>query len=314
MTPTSPPGKTTMDATSLTALPELNGSTLQALIDLDGRELRDLVKDIGIPARPQLLVDLQEELERDDPSLKRVADISGSDVALSAALLKMANSPLMGLSRRAETVEQALQLLGFAQCQAILTEIVLRKLLPAEGQGLTRFWDVSAKRARAMTFLARTRRVVPPALAHTYGLFTEVGIAILLQRFPGRNGYVTTLDKANALAEGSITALEQSIHAVDHALVGALTARTWGVSQTAVLATRLHHEYAAWLGPMPPQVRELLALGLVCETIIQRFQGMNRHAEWTKGGAVALEALGIDEAELENWAEDVHEQFKLTGI
>jgi NitT/TauT family transport system permease protein len=28
------------------------------------------------------------------------------------------------------TVEQALQLLGFAQCQAILTEIVLRKLLP----------------------------------------------------------------------------------------------------------------------------------------------------------------------------------------
>jgi HD-like signal output (HDOD) protein len=314
MTPTSPPGNPTMDATSLTALPELSGPTLQALIDLDGRELRDLVKDIGIPARPQLLVDLQEELERDDPSLKRVADICGSDVALSAALLKTANSPLMGLSRRAETVEQALQLLGFAQCQAILTEIVLRKLLPAEGHGLTRFWDVSAKRARAMTFLARTRRVVPPALAHTYGLFTEVGIAILLQRFPGRHGYLATLDKSNALSEGSITALEQSIHAVDHALVGALTARTWGVSQTAVLATRLHHEYAAWLGPMPPQVRELLALGLVCETIIQRFQGMNRHAEWTKGGAVALEALGIDEAELENWSEDVHEQFKLTGI
>ena len=156
---------------------------------------------------------------------------------------------------------------------------------------------------------------MPPALAHTYGLFTEVGIAILLQRFPGRQGYLSTLDQSNALAEGSITALEQSIHAVDHALVGALTARTWGVSQTAVLATRLHHEYAAWLGPMPPQVRELLALGLVCETIIQRFQeGLNRHAEWAKGSAVALEALGIDEAELGDWAEDVHEQFRQTGI
>jgi HD-like signal output (HDOD) protein len=303
-----------MDATALTALPELSGSTLQALVDLDGRELRDLVKDVGIPARPQLLVDLQEELDLDDPSLKRVADICGSDVALSAALLKMSNSPLMGLSRRAETVEQALQLLGFAQCQAILTEIVLRDLLPTEGLGLTRFWDVSAKRARAMTFLARTRRVVPPALAHTYGLFTEVGIPILLQRFPGRNGYLATLEKSNELAEGSITALEQSIHAVDHALVGALTARTWGVSQTAVLATRLHHEYQAWHGPLPPQVRELLALGLVCETIIQRFQGLNRHLEWVKGGAAALEALDIDAAELENWSEEVHEQFKLTGV
>jgi HD-like signal output (HDOD) protein len=304
-----------MDATSLTTLPELSGPALKALVDLDGNELRALVKDVGIPARPQLLVDLQAELDRDDPSLKRVADICGSDVALSAALVKAANSPLMGLSRRAETVEQALQLLGFAQCQALLTEIVLRKLLPSTTPGMARFWDVSAKRARAMTFLARTRRVVTPALAHTYGLFGEVGIAILMQRFPGPSGYVATLDRANELAEGSVTALDRAAHGVDHALVGALTARTWGVSQTVVLAVRLHHEYTAWLGPMPPQVRELLALGLVCETIIQRFQeGLNRHAEWAKGSAVALEALGIDEAELGRWAEDVHEQFRQTGI
>ena len=302
-----------MDASALTSLPEMGGDQLLALADLDGKALQALVRDIGIPARPQLLVDMQQELERDDPSLKRVADIAGSDVALSAALLKYANSPLMGLSRRADTVDQAFQLLGFAQCQAIFTEIVLRKLLPATGPGFVRFWDVSAKRARAMTYLARTRRVVPPALAHTYGLFVELGIAILLQRFPGRNGYVTTLEKCN-VHEGSITALEQSIHGVDHALVGALTARTWGVSQTAVLATRLHHEYSSWMGPMPPQVRELVALGLVCETIIQRYQGLNRHIEWSKGGAVALAALGMTEIDLENWCEDVHAQFAATGV
>ena len=302
-----------MDASALTALPEMGGAQLLALADLDGKALQALVRDIGIPARPQLLVDMQRELERDDPSLKVVADISGSDVALSAALLKMANSPLMGLSRRCDTVEQAFQLLGFAQCQAIFTEIVLRKLLPTTGPGFVRFWDVSAKRARAMTFLARTRRVVPPALAHTYGLFCEIGIAILLQRFPAKGGYLATLEKSN-LHEGSITALEQQIHGVDHALVGALTARTWGVSQTAVLATRLHHEYSSWMGPMPPQVRELVALGLVCETIIQRYQGMNRHIEWGKGGEIALAALGIGEADLESWCEDVHAQFASTGI
>jgi len=302
-----------MDASALTSMPEMGGDQLQALAELDGKALQALVRDIGIPARPQMLVDLQHELERDDPSLKRVADISGSDVALSAALLKMANSPLMGLSRRADTVDQAFQLLGFAQCQAIFTEIVLRKLLPASGPGLVRFWDVSAKRARAMTYLARTRRVVPPALAHTYGLFVEIGIAILLQRFPGKTGYVATLEQSNT-HEGSITALEQSIHGVDHALVGALTARTWGVSQTAVLATRLHHEYSSWMGPMPPQVRELVALSLVSETIIQRYQGMNRHVEWAKGGDIALAALGITEADLELWCEDVHEQFSATGI
>jgi len=302
-----------MDATTLTSLPEMAGAQLQALVELDGRALQDLVRDIGIPVRPQMLIDLQRELERDDPSLRRVADISGSDVALSAALLKLANSPLMGLTRRAETVEHAFQLLGFAQCQALFTEICLRQLLPANGPGLTRFWDVSAKRARAMTFLARTRRIISPALAHTYGLFAEVGIAILLQRFPGKNGYLLTLEKSNT-HDGSITQLEQAVHAVDHALVGALTARTWGVSQTAVLATRLHHEYSAWMGPMPPQVRELVALGLVCENIIQRFEGLNRHVEWQKGGATALAVLNLSEAELESWTEDVHDQFRQTGI
>ena len=302
-----------MDASALTSMPELGGDQLRALADLDGKALQALVRDIGIPARPQMLVDLQNELERDDPSIKRVADIAGSDVALSAALLKMANSPLMGLSRRVETVDHAFQLLGFAQCQAIFTEIVMRKLLPANGAGMVRFWDVSAKRARAMTYLARTRRVVPPALAHTYGLFAEIGIAILMLRFPGPSGYLATLDRCNA-HEGSITALEQSLHGVDHALVGALTARTWGVSQTAVLAGRLHHEYSSWMGPMPPQVRELVALGLVCETIIQRYQGMNRHVEWSKGGATALAALGMNDDDLEDWCEDVHAQFAATGL
>ena len=291
----------------------MGGEQLLAHADLDGKALQALVRDIGIPARPQLLLDLQRELELDDPSLKVVVDIAGSDVALSAALLKMANSPLMGLTRRADTVEQAFQLLGFAQCQALITEIVLRKLLPSNGTGMVRFWDVSAKRARAMTFLARTRRVVPPALAHTYGLFAEIGIAILLQRFPAKGGYLATLEKSNA-HEGSITSVEQAIHGVDHALVGALTARTWGVSQTAVLATRLHHEYGSWMGPMPPQVRELVSLGLVCETIIQRYQCMNRHQEWSKAGEIALAALAITEAELETWCEDVHAQFASTGL
>ena len=303
-----------MDLSSLNAWPEPDRRTLQTLAEPDEQALRALLADIGIPARPQLLIDLQEELERDEPSLKRVADISGSDVALSAALLRMANSPLVALSRRVDTVQQAFQVLGFAQCQALFTEIVLRRLLPAEGPALTRFWDVSAKRARAMTFLARTRRIVPPALAHTYGLFAEIGIPILLQRFPGKSGYLATLERSNVLADDSIIALEQATHAVDHALVGALTARTWGVSQTAVLATRLHHEYPAWLGPLPPQVRELMALGLICEVIIQRFKGMNQHSEWVKGGPIALEALGMTETDLENWSDDVHDQFTLTGV
>ena len=294
----------------------MTATTHQELAALENSALHALVKDIGIPPRPSLLVDLQDELKRDEPRMRRMADIVGSDVAMSGALLKAANSPLLGLSRRAETVEHAFMLLGFAQCQAIFTELVLRKALPADGPTLTRFWDVSAKRARAMSWLARSKRIVSPALAHTYGLFMDVGIPVLARRWPGPadTAYLATLARANESEALPFTRVEQDAHGTDHTLVGALTARTWGVSQTAVLAVRLHHEYNAWTGPLPPEVSELLCLGLVSDHIIQRFQGLNRHTEWVKGGAIAMDKLNLDAALLDDWADEVHQVFEETGL
>lgn len=77
---------------------------LGVLEELDSEALRAVVQDIGIPPRPSLLVDLQTEAQRDDPRPKVMAELAGGDVAMSAALLKTANSPLMGLRKRAETV------------------------------------------------------------------------------------------------------------------------------------------------------------------------------------------------------------------
>jgi len=291
---------------------EVHPIARRALDELESDALRSLVKGIGIPPRPALLVSLENELRKDDPSMRRMADIVGNDVALSAALLRAANSPLMGLTRRAETVESAFMLLGWLQCQAIFTEIVLRRLFPANGPVMTRFWDVSGKRARAMTFLARQRRLVDPALAHTYGLFMDVGIPIMAQRFPGTSGYLQTLARANE-SELSFTAIEQEAHGTDHTLVGALAARSWCVSQTVVLAVRLHHEYAAWTSPLPAQVAELLGLALVCDHIVARYEEVERDREWEKGGRLALSLLGIDEPQMFEWCDEIHHHFDLIG-
>ena len=61
-------------------------------------DLTVLLKDINIPPRPSSLVDLQQELEREEPRIDRLVNIVNSDVAMSAALLKLVNSPWLGLS------------------------------------------------------------------------------------------------------------------------------------------------------------------------------------------------------------------------
>jgi len=284
-------------------------SGYEVLTELDSEALAALVKDVGIPPRPSLLADMQAEVQRDEPRLRVMADIAGADVAMSAALLMTANSPMMGLRRRAETVQEALMLLGYSQCHVILTEITLRGLFPPDGTLLTRFWDVSTKRAHAMTHLARQKGISTPALAHTFGLFVDIGIPMLIKRFKNSNpSYVDTLAQANQSIK-PFTEIERREHETDHALVGALMARGWGVSQTVQLAIRLHHAYSNWRDGAPVAVLELMALYLVSEHIIQTYLGQNRHTEWDKGGNRAMEILGIDSLTLEGWNDEVHDLF-----
>jgi HD-like signal output (HDOD) protein len=171
--------------------------------------LARLVQDIGVPPQPAVIAALQAELGRDEPDLRRVATAVASDAAFTAAVLRTANSPAYGLTRRAETLGQALALLGLRQVGVIVSSIVLRNLIPTDGPRLTRFWDVSAKRAWALARLARGLRGVDVDIAQTFGLFCDVGIPLLMRRFPD---YGPTLQAANASVDEAFTAVEHRAH------------------------------------------------------------------------------------------------------
>lgn len=268
--------------------------------------LRDMLKDVTIPPRPSSLVDLKQELEKAEPRVDRLVAIVNSDVAMSAALLKLANSPWLGMTRRIGNVTEAFNIIGFKRCEHILTEIALRKVLPTEGPSLFRFWDVSSKRSQAMGLLAR-RVNLEAETAQTMGLFADVGIPLLAQRFT-QPSYIETLVIANR-SEEPFTQIEQSRHQADHTGIGALLARNWGLPADVVQAVRLHHDYDYLKERQPGIVHELIALCLVAEHIIQRFQGLNRHAEWDKGGELAMHTLAISATDVDNWADELHERF-----
>lgn len=284
----------------------MDADLIQREIDL--ALLSPLVREVRIPPRPSLLQAVQDELQSEDPDPRRLAHLVSGDVAMSAALLKIANSPLMGLTRRAETVEQTFILLGMLNVEALLVEITLRREIGAQGPALHRFWDVATKRAHAMAFLARRERLAPSDIAHTLGLFLDVGIALLMLR-PLTPPYLNTLNLANE-SEAPFTEIERERHGTDHALVGAAMARSWGVSQTVQLAVRLHHEYTRLPDPATPKVlRDLVALSCVVDHAIQRHEGRHKQMEWQKAGPRALQALGLNEAGLEDWVAELHSLF-----
>jgi len=163
----------------------------------------------------------------------------------------------------------------------------------------------------AMAILARQLRVVHPSLAHTFGLFCDIGIPMLLNRFPN---YLETLEIANNTANERFTTIEDSRHHTSHATIGALLAKNWGLAPEVALAIRLHHEYEILSDPLTSDtIKGLVALSLIVEKVIQTYRHQNNHVEWEKGGSFALDALGISSDEMDDICEDMHQRFEAEG-
>ena len=88
-----------------------------------------LVRDLGVPPRPQMLEEIALEMSRPRPEPLRIARAVAHDVALTAAVLKLVNAPAAGLARRAQSLGQAVQMLGLERVMGMVAGLVRRKAL-----------------------------------------------------------------------------------------------------------------------------------------------------------------------------------------
>jgi HD-like signal output (HDOD) protein len=265
-----------------------------------------LIKSIRIPPRPSLLADLQRELTARDPSPETIGRIVASDVGMSGALLKLANSAVYG-GRKAKSIEQAILFLGINQVAALMTGLLARQAIPANSAALATFWDISTRRAQAMVFLSRRLRIGESDVAHTFGLFCDTGVPLLMDRFPT---YADTFAAAGLDADRPFTALEEERHATSHASVGTLLARTWGLAGDVAWAILHHHDYAVLDdADTAATVRSLVALSLLAEYAICKYQGQAESLEWNKGGAHACAYLGLSDEETADLLDELQEVF-----
>lgn len=265
------------------------------------------LKDIVIQPCPALLSDLRVEVNREDPEPATIARIASRDVAMAAALIKVANSPIYARSRPASTVAEAVALLGISQTVSILTGFLLRETIQVKSPLLEHFWETSTRRAYAMGYIARQMYGVNADIAHTCGLFCNVGIPVMLQ---GIKGYEATLSHALAQTDKTVTEVENEAHRTDHAVVGAIVAKTWRLSPDVAHAVRLHHDFTVLKDHnIPAKVRTLVAMALLAEHLVALHEGVQQHREWELHGAECLAHLHVSEEEIEHWQDALHEQF-----
>ena len=266
------------------------------------------LKDIVIPPCPELLMALRVEMDQADPDPQTVADIAGRDVAMAASLIRTANSPYYARSRPVTSVGEALGLLGMRMTEKLLTAFLMRNSIKVSSPLLEHFWETSTRRALGMAHIARQLYGVDAELAYTCGLFCHVGIPILMQ---GVRGYAGTLTEALARQDRSFTETENAAHKTDHAVVGALVARTWRLPTPIYQAVRMHHDFTILQDTHAiPEVRTLVAMALVPEHLVALHEGAKAQREWVASGAACLAHLSVEEAEVDVWVDALHPVFE----
>lgn len=243
---------------------------------------------------PATVVSLLDVLRDDTACADRVRQVIERDPALTANILKHANSAFYGSRREIGNVRDALVMLGNRSVASLAflggMAPVLRRDLLGYGLGRDDFWEHSLLTAAAAS-LASDRLTGGDLRceAFTAGLVHDLGKLVL-------DG-VLVAEGVCLRAEGSAAAdlaRERAALGCDHAEAGALLAEHWGFPATLSVPIAGHHDVAgaadrdgltravaagdllahlaaAGPGPAPPQAQlaALARLGLAPDAVAQ---------------------------------------------
>jgi HD-like signal output (HDOD) protein len=266
--------------------------------DLSAPELSKLLDSIELPSCPVTLGQVMAEARKDSPDAQALTRLIAADVGLSAAAIKLANSPLYRRGEPLDSVPRAVALLG---TRNVLNVAVSMSLRTSVGQGLPpewldAFWHRAGHEALAAGLVAKLLRGVPADTAYTYALFHHAAMPLMMKRFPD---YRETL-VASRRSGSDQAAHEHARHGCTHAQVGNLLARNWGMPAMLTAAIRAHHDddlYHAERPDLPAQAASLIAVGRVAEFLVDELSGED-DAEGRRQGELASGWLGLGDDDL----------------
>lgn len=211
-------------------------------LNIEENEVLQLVTSAqSLPTLPVVATKVVEATTGTETTVNEVATLIEKDMALSAKLLQVINSPFYGFSRGITSVNEAVSLMGFKQVANIALGLAAMSSLPrvdAPGFDYEAFWEHSL--ARAVAAVMVTARIRPEA---SHGIFTiallqNIGSYLLVRQLPIVHGY------AQAMADERKVPLaraERDAFGSDHAEIGARLAEHWNLPPNMVVPIRYHH-------------------------------------------------------------------------
>ncbi len=189
---------------------------------------------VKLPVMPEVAHALIRTLNDEDADVGTVRDVISKDPALTATLLRMANSALFGLSRTVSTLDNAVSVVGMSQIRARALSICMANvfLLP---QGLNRleFWRNSMACAGYAQWLAHSLKMDEQE-AWLTGMMQRLGEITIAQQNPR---HLEAIEK-KPCPPGARWQRERQLVGFDEGQITAEIAKRWDFPDTVVQALR----------------------------------------------------------------------------
>jgi len=141
-------------------------------------------ESVTLPTIPDLAQSLIALLHDDDAALDELADLIARDPAISAKLLRLANSAHFGLPRGVGTIDDAIAMVGLNPVRTLALGASLSGVfVPVSGLDMRAFWKSSMACAGYAEWLAR-QVGVDVQMAWLTGMMLRLGTLLIAQTDP----------------------------------------------------------------------------------------------------------------------------------
>ena len=261
--------------------------------------IRRYIATVGdLPSVPGLASRVLKVVEDPSASADDLRRVIEGDPAVAARILKTANSSLYSFSRRIETLQHAISLLGFRSVGNIVLAVALKEVFKHFGLTEKLLWEHATAAGAVAMRLARYPGVgVGHEEAFTAGLLHDLGKIAFHNT--SRQKYTEVF--ARVYNEGlSFVEAERDAFGFDHAALGAEVAVKWKLPKLLEAAIR-HHHAPGMLEKLEERERRLTALVTVTTACCTRLGAGRRHPveDLEVESLPAWAALGLRDDDLE---------------
>lgn len=233
--------------------------------------------ELVLPTMPEMALKVREVADNPNASVKQLANVIGSDAALTARIIKVANSALYRGAVEIQDLNMALMRLGMATTCTLATGLAMEQMFQATtdmvDKRLRQTWQISSEIAGLCTLLCKQYTRLKPDQATLAGLVHKIGVLPIL----------SYAEDHPALLKDSITL--DSIIKATHSSIGVKILTAWDFPKEIQKVPAAHLHFARKV----PQAdyADLVTVALL-ETQKDQFSNLDY------GAIPAFERLGID--------------------